>query len=216
MDLNEYLQEIAVINPKKPWAIIISQIVFDCIRKYCLDLIQENELKPWDNVYELCENYIEESFKPYLGEIFQSEHYDEFTTEELCIAFLKKFLELLKETLDKKDLSSNEDVITTFLDNNIFIFFETMLSDYKDYYIFPKDYEGVLDIKAYEELRKKLFEGGKKYLYSEEIDEPVIEKEETKSITQALKKKRLGIKQTRKINISTKTFVFAKTHKNKK
>ena len=91
-----------------------------------------------------------------------------------------------------------------------------MLSDYKDYYIFPKDYEGVLDIKAYEELRKKLFEGGKKYLYSEELDEPVVEKEETKSITQALKKKRLGIKQTRKINISTKTFVFAKTHKNKK
>jgi hypothetical protein len=215
MDLNEYLEEIAVINPKKPWAIIISQIVFDCIRKYCLDLIQESELKvrPWETIYELCENYIEESFKPYLGEIFQLEHYEQFDTEELCIAFLKKFLELLKETLDNKD--SNEDTLTNFLDTNIFVYFETVLSEYKDYYIFPKDFEGVLNIQAYEGLREKLFE--KKYLYSEEVDEPVVEKEEqTKSLTQALKKKRLGIKETRKINTPTSTFVFAKTHKNRK
>ena len=102
-----------------------------------------------------------------------------------------------------------------FLDTNIFVFFQTMLSEYKDYYIFPKDFEGVLDIQAYEELRKKLLE--KKYLYSEEIDEPIVEKEEpTKSLTHALKKKRLGIKETRKINTPTSTFVFAKTHKNRK
>jgi hypothetical protein len=95
-----------------------------------------------------------------------------------------------------------------------------VLSEYKDYYIFPKDFEGVLDIQAYEELRKKLFE--KKYLYSEEVDEPVVEQineTTTKSITKSLQKKRIGIKQTRKINTSGavgRSFIFAKTHKNKK
>ena len=56
-------------------------------------------------------------------------------------------------------------------------------------------------------------------LLSEILDEPImpiIKDEPTKSITKAILKKRLDIKHTRKHNIPTNTFVFAKTHKNKK
>jgi len=212
MDLNEYLQEIAVSDSNTPWAIIISQIVFDCFRKYCLEFIKENELTPWENIYELCEICIEDTFKPYLGEIFQVEHYEEFKNEDLCIAFFKKFLNLLKETIDKKYI--DEDILTDFLDHNIYVYFETLLSE-SDYYIFPKDFEGVLDITKYESIRETLFEK-KEILPSEELNEPIITKDiPIKSITIAILKKRLGIKYTRKSNISTKTFVFAKTHKNK-
>jgi hypothetical protein len=214
MDLNEYLAETVICNPESaPWGTLISQIIFDCFRKHCLELIQENELKPWTNIYELCENYIDEPFKKYLGEIFQVEHYEEYKNEDLCIAFLKKFEEMLKETLEKRD--TNEEVLTDFLDTNIFLYFEKGLEEHKSYHIFPKNYELELDLEKYEELRKVLFEK-KKELVSEELEEPIITKEEpTKSITKALLKKRLGIKQTRKHNIPTNTFVFARTHKNK-
>ena len=215
MDLNEYLQEIAITDSNTPWGTLISQIIFDCFRKYCLDFIQEIELKSWENIYELCEHYIEDSFKPYLGEIFQVEHYEEFNNEDLCIAFFKKFLILLKETLNKKDV--NEETLTDFLDHNIFVYFESSILN-KDYYIFPTDFNGVLDIKKYESIREKLFEK-KDVLLSEILGEPIMpimKDEPTKSITKAILKKRLDIKYTRKHNIPTNTFVFAKTHKNKK
>mgnify|MGYP003353949670 CR=1 FL=1 len=99
----------------------------------------------------------------------------------------------------------------------------TVLQDYRIYEsgTRTKDYRKKLlfrfkNIEKYEELRKTLFEK-KAELNSELISEPILTKEEpTKSITKALMKKRLGIKQTRKTNISYNTFVFAKTHKNKK
>jgi len=226
MDLTDILETLVELDTTKPWNIIINQVAFDCYRKFCLDYIQEEDLvlrdkcKEWNSIYELCEKYVDDSFKPYLDEIFSAEHLEEFENSDICLVFFKKFIATL-DILIEND-SENETKITDFLDYNIFKYFEIMLSDDLQYYIFPKTFEDDLNVKAYEEF--KIFIENAPVtpavplaVVSEVINEP-IEKQEPKEVTKSISKALLFRRKTFRVKTKKNNGLlkspFSNTRKN--
>ena len=154
MDLNDILETIIEFDEKKPWSIILIQLIFDSFRKCCIDYIQEPREVLWESLYELCKQYTDEEFKQYIDEAFQAEHYQEFDMQDLCLEFFKSFINTLKTVIEGNN--TIEDTITDFLDYNIFKYFEIILSDNQEYYFFPKTFEDELNIEKYETLRTRL------------------------------------------------------------
>jgi hypothetical protein len=197
MDLNEYLETIVEFDTTNPWGIILTQVVFDSFRKYAIDYIQEPKEKVFDSLYEIVTEYIDEPFKKYIDEIFHDEHFEQFEMRDLCLEFFKHFIKCLDSII--KGETINEDVITDFLDYNIYKYFEIFLSNNKEFWFFPYDYEGELNLDVYETLRLKLIKPTK-VIESELINTPIVQIEQTpvKSLTRAIVKKKHRL--TKKIN----------------
>jgi hypothetical protein len=185
MDLNEYLDTIVEFNKEKPYGILCAQIIFDSFRKYCIEYIQEKK-ELFESLYYLVLEYTDEPFKLYVDELFQDTKIEQFENRDLCFEFFKKFVSLL-DSIDE----TNEEIITNFLDYNLYKYFEILLSDNTDYWIFPYTYEDELHIDVYETLRLKLIEQPKELITSE-CETPAEQLVETpvKSITRALVKNR--------------------------
>jgi len=213
MDLNDILETIIEFDEKKPWSIILIQLIFDSFRKCCIDYIQEPREVLWESLYELCKQYTDEEFKQYIDEAFQAEHYQEFDMQDLCLEFFKSFINTLKTVIEGNN--TIEDTITDFLDYNIFKYFEIILSDNQEYYFFPKTFEDELNIEKYETLRTRLQTPSASIeVTGELIYEPIenAEKMKSKSLTQALLKKRHS-KTKKKYGSLRQSIVFSKTRK---
>ena len=215
MNLNEYLETIIEFNINKPWGIILAQIIFDSFRKFCIDYIQDPTNKSLDSLYDLVVNYTDDSFKPYVDELFQVEHFEEFDTHELCLAFFKKFLEIINSIND-----NNEDSITDFLDFNIYKYFEIILSDNTEYWFFPYNYEDDLHLDTYEFLRIQLINSKNSEIANEiagvVLNTPIdqIEDKPVKSVSRAIIKNRH--KKTKKHLSFKANLHFSKTRKHNK
>jgi len=212
MDLNEIIETIVEFDEKKPWSIIISQIVFDSFRKFCIDYIQEPSEVKWTTLYELSKEYTDEEFKKYIDEIFQAEHFREFDTQDLCLEFFKSFADTLVIII--KNDTKIEDTITDFLDFNIYKYFEIILNDKKEYYFFPKTFEDELNLEIYETLRTSLEEPKKSTEVTGVIMNETIENAEkitAKLASHALLKR--AHSKTKKQYGSLKKVIFSKTRK---
>jgi hypothetical protein len=211
MNLNEYLETIIEFDTKKPWGIILAQIIFDSFRKFCIDYIQDPTDKSLESLYELVKEYTDESFKQYIDEIFQAEHFEQFDTHDLCLAFFKKFISIMN-SIDE----NNEDSISDFLDYNIYKFFEIMLSDNTDYWFFPYTYEDDLHLDTYEYLRSTLISSKNREIASTVVDTPIEQVENTpvKSASRAIIKNRH--KLTKKHLAFKANLHFSKTRKHRK
>lgn len=213
MDLNDILETIIEFDEKKPWSIILTQLIFESFRKFCIDYIQEPREASWESLYELCKQYTDEEFKQYIDEAFQAEHFQEFDMQDLCLEFFKSFINTLKNVIQGNN--TIEDKITDFLDYNIFKYFEIILSDNQDYYFFPKTFEDELNIEKYETLRTRLQNPTRSIeVTGELIYEPIenAEKMKAKTLTQALLKKRHS-KTKKKYGSLRQSIAFSKTRK---
>jgi hypothetical protein len=213
MDLNEFLETIIEVNIEKPWGIVVAQVVFDSFRKYCIEYIQETKVSPIESLYELVLEYTDESFKKYVDEIFQAEHFEQFDTQDLCLEFFNKFITILS-TISKDEL--NEDKVTDFLDYNIYKYFEIVLSDNQDFWFFPYTYEDDLHIDTYEHLRLQLIYKKDQGIPSKLMNEPIekIEELPIKKISHAIIKNKH--KQTKKHVAFKGVLHFSKTKKLRK
>lgn len=211
MDLNEFLETIVEFDENNPYGIIISQLVFDSFRKYCIDFIQDSSIEMFESLYDLVKKYTDDSFKNEIDEIFQAERFEQFSTQDLCFEFFKKIIEFLKK-IDE----SIEDKITDFLDYNIYKTFEIVLEDNKEYYFFPHDYEDDLHYDVYIALKEKLNKKEKEELKSEILNTPIddIKKVPVKSLTHAIVKNKH--RTTRKKLSFKSSIAFAKTKKHHK
>jgi hypothetical protein len=212
MDLNDILQTIIDFDEKKPWSIILSQLIFDSFRKFCIDYIQEPTDINWMSLYELTTAFTDEEFKKYIDEAFQAEHFQEFDTQDLCLEFFKSFTDTLVVII--KNDTKIEDRITDFLDFNIYKYFEIILSDNTDYYFFPKTFEDEMNIGVYEALRTKLNETPKSVITGEVINDAIenVEKLKVKSATHA-SLKRSHSKTKKSYNSVRQSIAFSKTRK---
>lgn len=213
MDLNDILQTIIEFDEKKPWSIILTQLIFDSFRKFCIDYIQEPREITWESLYDLCKEYTDEDFKKYIDEAFQAEHYQEFDMQDLCLEFFKSFINTLKSVIEGNN--KIEDKITDFLDYNIFKYFEIILNDNTDYYFFPKTFEDELNLEIYETLRIRLQNPTTSIEVSGELMNDSIEnveKMKAKSVTQAFVKKRHS-KTKKSYGSLRQSIAFSKTRK---
>lgn len=209
MDLNEYLETIVEFNIEKPYGIIIAQVIFDSFRKYCIDYIETPKDTEIESLYTLALEYSDEPFKKYIDELFQDTHIEQFDTRELCLEFFRKFIIYLNSIIG--GIIINEDIITDFLDHNIYKYFEIILSDYPEFLFFPKTYEDSLNIDVYEGLRNALIEQ-QAQIAGERINTPIEEiiKEPVKSVTHAVIKKKH--KKTKK-HLSFKAHLITRKRK---
>lgn len=213
MDLNEILQTTAEFDIKKPWGILIAQIVYDCFRKYAIDYIETQQVKTYDSLYELVEVYIDEPFKKYLGELFDNDHYNQFETSDLCLEFFKKIISAIEKILRTND--TNEDKITDFLDYNLYKYFEIILSDNQDYWIFPRNYEDELHIDIYEALRQRIIDEQPKQINGEVLNTAIDSETQTvRTFSRAILK--VKHKFTRKRNLVKQSFAYSKTKRHHK
>jgi len=213
MDLNDILQTIIEFDEKKPWSIILSQLIFDSFRKFCIDYIQEPTDIKWTSLYELTTTFTDDEFKKYVDEAFQAEHFQEFDMQDLCLEFFKSFTDTLVIII--KNDTKIEDRITDFLDFNIYKYFEIILSDKTDYYFFPKTFEDELDVEKYETLRTRLNETPKSIDVASELMNEAIENVEKIKVKSAIHAslKRSHSKTKKSYNSVRKTIVFSKTRK---
>jgi hypothetical protein len=213
MDLNDILETIIEFDEKKPWSTILSQLIFDSFRKFCIDYIEEPSDVKWTSLYELTTAYTDENFKKYIDEAFQAEHYQEFDTQDLCLEFFKSFTDML--ILIIKNDTKIEDRITDFLDFNIYKYFEIILSDNPEYYFFPKTFEEDLNIQVFESLRARLQESTVPTEVSGElVNETIenVEKIKAKTATHA-SLKRAHSKTKKSYRSVRQSIAFSKTRK---
>jgi len=213
MDLNDILETIIEFDEKKPWSIILAQLIFDSFRKFCIDYIEEPRDVKWSTLYELTTAYTDDSFKKYIDEVFQAEHYQEFDTQDLCLEFFKSFTDML--ILIIKNDTKIEDRITDFLDFNIYKYFEIILSDNPEYYFFPKNYEEDLNVQIFEALRIRLQEHTNSTEVSGEVVKETIENVEkikAKTATHA-SLKRAHSKTKKSYGSVRESIAFSKTRK---
>lgn len=213
MDLNDILQTIIEFNEKKPWSIIVAQLVFDSFRKFCIEYIEEPHPVKWTTLYELTTTYTDDNFKKHIDEVFQAEHYQEFDTQDLCLEFFKSFTETL--VLIIKNDTKIEDRITDFLDFNVYKYFEIILSDNPEYYFFPKNYEEDLNIQVFEALRMRLQEStASTEVSGEVVNETIenVEKIKAKTATHA-SLKRAHSKTKKSYGSIRQRILFSKTRK---
>lgn len=213
MDLNEILETIVEFDEKKPWSIILLQLIFDSFRKFCINYIEEPHDVKWSSLYELTTAYTDDNFKQYIDEAFQAEHYQEFDTQDLCLEFFKSFTDTLILII-KKD-TKIEDRITDFLDFNIYKYFEIILSDNPEYYFFPKTYEDDLNIEVFEALRIRLQETTAPTEVSGEVVNETIENVEKIKVKRATHAslKRAHSKTKKRYGSVRQSIAFSKTRK---
>ena len=158
MDLNVILQTIVEYDEKKPWSILFCQLAFSSFRNYSLeyieDILDDDTSSSWDTLEDLCNEYCDPAFKPYIVDFFRPEHYEQYDEYELYEEFFRAFLKSLDLLI--KD-PKYEETVVNFFDYNMFVFFEILL-DETDYYIFPKLAEEELNIEKYLEIRQRLLE----------------------------------------------------------
>lgn len=161
MDLDEILDTIISYDPTKPWEAIINQFIFYCFRNCCLKRvidsfdISENitETLPleWDTLYDLCEAYCDTSFKQYLEDFFDPDHYSQIEDPELLEIFCKNFIASLDIVLTK---NIRENDFIKFLDETLFSYFNDLFHD-TELYIFPISIENTLNEEVYKKFRER-------------------------------------------------------------
>lgn len=159
MELYEILDTIVHYDKEKPWEVIIHQVLFYCLRVFCLKRVIESyeDASPeidWENIFELCRQHCDPSFQKHLNEIFDPEHFNQIEDVELLDIFCKRFIESL-DVVIKNDILDNEFI--QFLDVTLFEYFAKTL-DGTDVYIFPRNIEDTLQenvlVAFIEKLRK--------------------------------------------------------------
>lgn len=156
MELYEILDTIVSYDSTKPWEVIIYQVVFYCLRNFCVQrVIQsfDNTIcdVDWDNIYQLCQQYCDPKFKQYLAEIFDPEHFQQIEDVELLEIFCKRFIESL-DIVIKNDTLENEFIV--FLDETLFEYFAKVLAS-SETYIFPRTIDDILNEEIYLQFYNK-------------------------------------------------------------
>jgi hypothetical protein len=217
MDFNDILDTIFTYDETKPWAIVIPQVVFYCFRNYCVKrIIDSYELTnnisdtlgiSWTNLYELCNQHCDGSFKMYLPDLFEPSTFEQFEDVELLEIFFKNFIQSLDILLEKGD-ETKEELFSNFLDKEIFTFFFKNIED-KKFYIFPTDIDNELNVETYLKLRETVITNTL-IIEFEDINEKEISQLEppgkikTHSALKALlHKRRIKGKTYRNIHINT-------------
>ena len=187
MELYEILDTIVSYDSTKPWEVIIYQVVFYCLRNFCVQRVIQSfdntftEIN-WDNVYELSQKYCDPTFKQYLPDIFDPDHFNQINDVELLDIFCKRFVESL-DIVIKNDTLENEFII--FLDETLFEYFAKILET-SETYIFPRTIDNILNVDTYLLFYNKYKNGRESYNI---INEPIeIDKDfyKKKSLSHAL------------------------------
>lgn len=191
MDFKELFETVFTYDEKKPWSILIPQLLFYCFRNYCLKRIVNDissNTVEWNSLYELCTMNSDDNFRLYIPDFFEPSVFEHVEDPELIQIFFKNFIISFNLLLQNQSNTLEEQFIK-FLDKDIFDFFNEIVIN-KEFLIFPTSVDDELDEQKYLKLRSTVLNYSLEIYYEQFDQNDPIKKLEVNTVKKALTYKR--------------------------